>query len=145
MQNKKLVETLQSYLDGTLGPQGTKGGGNNAIPENKEDNNTFLILDLQRIIADNNNWMKYLFAILTAVIVFIAVLIWRWQSNYTILIALLGGQGLSILFCINRITALYNQKRTSEILLHLFNAAKTPGERKKIIQDIVDFLTKKSD
>jgi uncharacterized integral membrane protein len=146
MNDQKFVETLKAYLDNTQFPDGTHGGGEDTLTKSKKsekETKSYLILDLQKIISSNNNWLKFLFGVIIALIIFIAVLIWRWQNNEKILFALLGGQGLSILFCLNHIIDLYKQKRTSEVLLHLFNSAQTAIERKKIIDDIVNFLTER--
>ncbi len=54
--------------------------------------------------------------------------------------AILGGQGVSIAFCINRLGYFYKHKRASETLLYLYLAANSDKERDKIIDEIIALM-----
>jgi hypothetical protein len=98
---------------------------------------------LKSILDKNNRWLIALFIILILLTVFISVIIWDVRSQKGYVIALLGGgQGIGIAAIISRLTALYDKKRTSELLLFLYQAATTEKEKQKTLGELISFLKK---
>lgn len=106
---------------------------------NKE-RDIYVLTSLESRLKENSKWLAVLFVVLIGLVIFLSVLLWRKQDNLRFLFAILSGQGLSILFCVNRLSYLYTQKRNSEIFLYLYQTASPGEERKELLKEIIDYL-----
>jgi hypothetical protein len=144
MKRINLLEFLQDYKEGKLyTPPAHGGGGEIAFTEDQHLKEIIFLDYLKEMIRNNNKWLAVLYAVLIALIVFLAVILWRKQDNQVYFFTLLTGQGLSLLLCVNRLSYFYKNKRSSEILLYLYLTAKTPEEKEKVVDEIIDFLKSK--
>jgi hypothetical protein len=144
MKRTNLLELLEDYQNGNLYTEGTHGGGKTkSVSESQAEDSEkskLLVLELRSVIKNNADWLKYIYAILTALLVLLSIFLWRKQDDMTFFFAILGGQGATILFCINRLSYFYRQKRGSEILLHLYQTADSQQAKNKVLKEIIAFL-----
>jgi hypothetical protein len=151
MKSNNLLVLLQDYKQGRLYIPPPHGGEGETItvenqkiaPEDQQLKEKIFVDYLQNLIHDNNRWLAVLYGVLIALIVFLAVILWRKQDNQVYFFTLLTGQGLSLLFCVNRLSYFYQNKRSSEILLYLYQTANTPQEKEKVVNEIIEFLKSK--
>lgn len=147
MKQDNLITLLQQrksnslFIAPTLGGKGKPEDADIIRKEQVEKGNDRIFLErLDILLRKNNKWLLVLFIVIIALMLFLGIIIWKWQANKDYLLGLLGGQGASIVFCINRLSFLYKKKRTSEILLYLYSSAQTPDEKSKIIDKMIEFL-----
>ena len=147
MKRTNLLHLLEDFQNNNLYVEGTHGGGKakttTVAPVDDSAKDTLLVLELRNVIKNNADWLKYIYAILTAMLILLSIFLWRKQDDMTYFLSILGGQGVSILFCINRLSYFYRQKRGSEILLHLYQTADSKQAKNKVLNEIIAFLKAK--
>jgi hypothetical protein len=136
----ELVELLEKRKNLRLG---FLRGGNEDEESLLRSNDQMFRDQLKSILDKNDRWLVVLFVVLILLTIFISVIIWEVRSQKGFVIALLGGgQGIGIAAIIGRLTTLYNKKRTSELLLFLYQAAGTEQEKQKTLGELISFLKK---
>lgn len=149
MKNNNLLHLLNYSKDHGLIKEPVEGGEREG--DKKPAPETHMVKDvdplqisLKNLISQNNKWLAVIYVILFLLIVFLSVILWKKMDDEKFFFAILSGQGLSILVCVNRISHLYKQKRATEILLHLYQASRSKLERQKLVDQIIIFLKGKS-
>ncbi|HLY69175.1 MAG TPA: hypothetical protein VKR53_05570 [Puia sp.] len=148
MNRTNLSKFLVDVKEGKIAIPGVHGGEAQTEAQkiaSKEENQKFrenyILGEIKEMIMNNNRWLWILFGLLIALVIFLSILLWRKQDDKAFFFGILGGQGLSILTCINRLSYFYDQKRTSETFLYLYGTATPGAEREKILDEMIKFLT----
>lgn len=137
---KKLQEIIGDYLsDRIVKTQMEAGPPKKPEPELVEK---VLNSRLEKNSKFNEKIITILIVLLVATFVLICVLIFIFIKNLTVVMTLLGSEGIGIVFIVKRIHTLYKEKVFADYILYLLTQVTSESERKKIMGLLLDFTRK---
>ena len=138
----KLEQLINDYKKGGLTNRLPKAGSTNAEGQHAHgvDAEESLKSNLSDFWSFNNKILVVIMVVLIAFIIFLGVLIWKFNNQTSMVVSLIAGESGGIYFAINRMHALYKESMAAKMLYQLLQNASTSDEKNKIIDSINDFI-----
>lgn len=135
-----LNSILDLYISGKLIPRAEELGRDKPDP-NLE--NTIFFSRIEDNSKINNKLIMIFLIVILITFCLIIFLIMYYISDKNFVLALIGGEGLSIMFLIKTIHNFYKEKVFSDLLLYMIPQITNESEKKKFIELLKDFLKNK--
>ncbi|HVW16470.1 MAG TPA: hypothetical protein VHB54_21740 [Mucilaginibacter sp.] len=132
-------DLLQSYLSNNVTPATAHLGPADKEKKLKNDESIF-ISRLESTRTFNNNITILIVVVLLALIIFLGILIWKNNNNQKYVIALLSGQGGSIIVAVNLMLRIKREKFFSDIIIDMLPKVTSKAEKDKLIESVLKYV-----